>query len=139
MKVILFLFIYSFSDYDPSIIDGWLPLQLPADRITSFLESYEIEYTTNILYEQNSRVIHVTIEDNDYIYFVDRDLDLCFLVVKEYPSNQLPRRMRELNDWEQLNEQELTWYNDTFVLFRVVASINTWEGRFSISYNAESR
>jgi len=139
MKVILLLLIYSLSDNDPSIIDGWLPLQLPADRITAFLESYEIEYTKNILYEQNSRVIHVTIEDNDYIYFVDRDLDLCFLVVKEYPSNQLPRRMRELDNWQESNVQELTWYNDTFALFRIVASINTWEGRFSISYNAESR
>jgi hypothetical protein len=61
------------------------------------------------------------------------------MVVKEYPSNQLPRRMRELDNWQQSNEEELTWYNDTFALFRIVASINTWEGRFSISYNAESR
>ena len=127
-------FIGNCQEYN-QFIDDWLPLGIEIERVKGVLENTNTQYTETFMRSHEAIILHATIEDNQYMYFIDQENQRCWLVIKDYPIKQLSERINYFAKWNKIEEEELTWYQNFSELYDIVAKMEITDNVISISFS----
>lgn len=130
----LYVLIPSVDPETASFLDNWFPFGIPESTIKMTLEQDDVQYTRSTV--QGSVVIHAIMEYQSYMYFLNED-SVCYMIVKEYPLDQLSKRLKRFENWTLLDVDYLQWSTDSFYYYTVVARMDIEEDVISIMYWTE--